>query len=133
MLKSVHLLEHTGQIDKCSVPEFHGRTLFEELCWRMRLAFFRDGRNIAYQRTQLELADSLGIAKDAILAKIENGEAHAALCRDSELQKEYFVQGSPTFLLNEGRQKLYGNIGYRVIEANVMELLEHPTDRASWC
>ena len=36
-------------------------------------------------------------------------------------------------LINEGRQKLYGNVGYRVIEANIEELLTDNTDRASWC
>ena len=41
---------------------------------------------------------------------------------------------SPTFILNEGRQKLYGNVGYRVIEANLQELLKSPdASQASWC
>jgi hypothetical protein len=40
---------------------------------------------------------------------------------------------SPTFVLNEERQKLYGNFGYRVIEASVHELLAEPGERASWC
>lgn len=133
MLKSAQLLEKDGVLRCEPVAEFGGRTLFEELMWQFRLAFFRDGRNIASQQIQLEVAAALGIDSGALLQGIENGRAHAALCRDNELLKEYSVQGSPTFLLNEGRQKLYGNIGYRVIEANVMELLEHPADRASWC
>jgi len=36
-------------------------------------------------------------------------------------------------LLNEGRQKLYGNVGYRIIEANVQEILHQPGNQASWC
>ena len=44
------------------------------------------------------------------------------------------LQGSPSFVLNDGRQKLYGNVGYRVIEANIEELLRAPSaDQASWC
>ncbi len=44
------------------------------------------------------------------------------------------IQGSPTFVLNEGRQKLYGNVGYRIIDANIQEMLREPrTDQASWC
>jgi hypothetical protein len=29
--------------------------------------------------------------------------------------------------------KLYGNVGYRIIEANIQELLADGGDRASWC
>jgi hypothetical protein len=36
-------------------------------------------------------------------------------------------------VLNEGRQHLNGNVGYRVIEANVRELLHKPADEMSWC
>jgi hypothetical protein len=37
-------------------------------------------------------------------------------------------------LFNEGRQVLTGNVGYRVIEANVRELLRQPSDdQSSWC
>jgi predicted DsbA family dithiol-disulfide isomerase len=44
------------------------------------------------------------------------------------------IEGSPSFVLNEGRQKLYGNIGFRLIEANIQELLRTPqTEEASWC
>lgn len=44
------------------------------------------------------------------------------------------VQGSPKFVLNEGRQKLNGNVGYAVIEANINELLRSPiAGAANWC
>jgi hypothetical protein len=37
-------------------------------------------------------------------------------------------------ILNQGRQKLFGNVGYRIIEANIQELLrEANPDQASWC
>ena len=57
----------------------------------------------------------------------------AAFCRDIELRDEYRVEGSPTYVLNQGRQKLYGNLGYRIIEANVQEILSRPEHQASWC
>ena len=44
------------------------------------------------------------------------------------------IHGSPSFVLNDGRQTLYGNVGYRVLEANIQELLRAPSaDQASWC
>ena len=43
------------------------------------------------------------------------------------------IEGSPSFVLNEGRQNLYGNVGFRVIEANIVELLRvSDIDQASW-
>ncbi len=49
--------------------------------------------------------------------------------------KAHGVQGSPTYVFNEGRQMLYGNVGYRIIEANVRELLSAPAaaGEPSWC
>ena len=36
--------------------------------------------------------------------------------------------------MNEGRQRLFGNVGYRVLEANVNELLRNDAAGvASWC
>ena len=58
----------------------------------------------------------------------------AALCRDAEAQQIHRIEGSPTYLLNNGRQKLYGNVGFRIIEANIQELLRKPSSgQASWC
>ena len=66
---------------------------------------------------------------------IDNGEAYAALRRDSQLAEQHGVMGSPTYVFNDGRQLLYGNVGYRIIEANLRELLAAPADTAapSWC
>jgi len=44
------------------------------------------------------------------------------------------IEGSPSLVLNEGRQKLYGNVGFRLIDANIQELFRVvPDDDASWC
>ncbi|NOY62333.1 MAG: disulfide bond formation protein DsbA [Gammaproteobacteria bacterium] len=102
--------------------------------WAFRQAFFRDCRNISEQQVQYEILQQLGIARTAVEAMIQNGRAYALLCRDLEARERHRIHGSPTFVLNEGRQKLYGNLGYRVLEANVQELLEGKlVGQASWC
>jgi protein-disulfide isomerase len=59
---------------------------------------------------------------------------YAALSADYKEAENTGVKGSPTMILNEGRQKLFGNVGYRIIEANIQELLREPNpDQASWC
>ena len=64
---------------------------------------------------------------------LESGAALALLISDLEKKELYKLEGSPSYVLNSGRQKLYGNIGYKVIEANVKELFERDDKQASWC
>ncbi|MEA5480541.1 hypothetical protein VB774_23140 [Pseudanabaena galeata UHCC 0370] len=47
--------------------------------------------------------------------------------------REHTISVSPTLIFNEGRQRLNENVGYRVIEANIRELLNNPEDEQSWC
>ncbi len=108
--------------------------VLEQAAWAVRLAFFRDGRDIATRTTQNAIADELELPVDAINVFIDNGGAMAALWHDHQAAEHFRIEGSPTFLLNDGRQKLYGNVGYRVIEANLRELLSAPdAAQASWC
>ena len=110
-----------------------GKSLFEETIWRFRIAFFKELRNIAERSCQLEIAREIGLPLDAILEELDSGNAMAGLCCDLDLHEQYRIEGSPSYVLNEGRQKLYGNVGYRVIEANVEELLRSPEGQMSWC
>jgi predicted DsbA family dithiol-disulfide isomerase len=132
-LKAVQVLEQQGGISAAPRDDYAGRSLYEELMWRVRLAFFRDARDIGRLDCLLDIAGGLGLTPDLIRAQLENGEAMALLCRDLELRDELKVEGSPTYVLNEGRQKLYGNVGYKVIAANVEEILNRPQEQASWC
>ena len=52
---------------------------------------------------------------------------------DYEDTKELRLKGSPSLVMNNGRQVLYGNVGYRILNANIRELLERPVSEASWC
>ena len=79
------------------------------------------------------IATDLDVPLEALEAEINSGRAFAALSSDIDLAEKLHVEGSPTLILNQGRQKLYGDIGYKVIEANIHELLERPGDRATWC
>jgi predicted DsbA family dithiol-disulfide isomerase len=131
--KAVQNLERSGRISAKGVANFDGRSVFEELLWRMRLAFFRDARDISHADVLNQLATDLSLPVDAINEEIISGRAMAGLCRDAELSDEYRIEGSPTLVLNEGRQKLYGNVGYRIIEANVKEVLNNPNPQVTWC
>ena len=81
-----------------------------------------------------EIAEALGVDIGAIEDSIHSGSAFARLAADYQDADKMRIEGSPSFVLNEGRQKLYGNIGFRLLEANIQELLRAPrSDEASWC
>ncbi|KPK16385.1 MAG: hypothetical protein AMJ62_05715 [Myxococcales bacterium SG8_38] len=133
MLCGARLLVQEGVIDGARHDNLGGRTLFEEAIWKVRSAFFQQARDISRRDVVLDVLHRASLPTSAIEAKVQSGEAMAEACRDIELRDQYKVEGSPTYYLNQGRQKLYGNVGYRVVSANLRELLERPGNRASWC
>lgn len=125
VLKAVQLLEERGT----EVPEGSAERLARDL----RQAFFRELENISAQPVLHRHLEALRIPVAAVEAEIANGNAWAEMALDIEAQRERMIEGSPTFVMNEGRQKLYGNVGYRAIAANVQELLERRLDIPQWC
>lgn len=132
-LKAIQLLEKHGELSAAPEQRFGGKSVFEEAVWRCRLGFFRDLQDIADREIQEAIATEMALPLAGIRQHIDSGAAHAALCADFDAKDRQLVEGSPTLVLNEGRQKLYGDVGYRVIEASINELLMDPGDRASWC
>jgi predicted DsbA family dithiol-disulfide isomerase len=108
--------------------------VFDQVLLAFRRAFFRDCRDIARWDVQCYLAGAFGIDVEAIEQYIHDGIAFARLAADYQDADKMRIEGSPSFVLNEGRQKLYGNVGFRLIEANIQELLRAPhANEASWC
>jgi len=81
----------------------------------------------------MEIIEKLRLPQNKVRAVIESGAAFAELENDIAIKEQYAVVGSPSLVPNERRQIIYGNIGYRVIEANIEELLKQPENQASWC
>lgn len=108
-------------------------TAFATTAWRMRQAFFREARDISRDGVLREVIADAGLDHAAIAEQLASGAAHAVLAHDDHQARELDVRMSPTILMGEGRQRLAGNVGYRVIAANVRELMERPTRQASWC
>jgi predicted DsbA family dithiol-disulfide isomerase len=125
-LHAIKLLEIKGV-----VPRSENR--FEQATATFREAFFAKAMNISDRSVQFAIAEELGLPIAAIQEQIDSGEAYAQLSKDFDLVKEHTVSVSPTLIFNEGRQRLNGNVGYRVIEANIRELLHNPPGEESWC
>jgi predicted DsbA family dithiol-disulfide isomerase len=133
MLCAARLLQDEGAVSSRRRDDLRGRTLLEEAIWQVRTAFFEHARDISDRSVVLEVLAEVGVPLAALEAKLKSGEAMAEACRDVELRDQHKIEGSPTYYLNKGRQKLYGNVGYRVVSANLRELIEQPERQASWC
>lgn len=119
---------------KATSAPTEGQEKMHQLVRATRMAFFEDNRDICSTDVLRQLAESNHVDWDGIHASISNGRAHAALHADYEANRTYNITGSPELVLNEGRQKLYGNVGYRILEANIRELLADPrSGEATWC
>jgi predicted DsbA family dithiol-disulfide isomerase len=91
-------------------------SIFNQVMWAFRCAFFRDCRDISRWDIQCEIAEGLGADIGAIEELIHSGVAFARLAADYQDADKMRIEGSPSVVLNEGRQKLYGNVGFRLME-----------------
>jgi predicted DsbA family dithiol-disulfide isomerase len=99
----------------------------------VRKAFFIDALDIGNLELLLALANQQDFANEPVKEAINNGAAIASLMSDFHAAKSQGIKGSPSYVIDGGRQTLYGNIGFRVLHANISELLNHPSGEASWC
>jgi predicted DsbA family dithiol-disulfide isomerase len=104
-----------------------------KLALNYRKAFFIDGQDIGRLSVVLGIASDQGLDSQLLKETVESGAAIAGLMTDYAKAQEQNVKGSPTWIMNNGRQILYGNVGYRVLHANIEEILKSPELSASWC
>jgi len=132
-LKAIQILETNSVLVKEQCVYDAGRSVFETAMWKLRSAFFKDLVDVSNNARLMEIAEDLNLPVEKIQSLIDSGEAQAALNDDLQLKQKHEVKGSPTLVFNEGRQVIYGNVGYKVIEANIEELLRSQENEASWC
>lgn len=133
LLKAVQILESRNELPVISQSGVDNKSAFNAVAWELRLAFFRDNMDISSYMVQMNILDRLGLPYKKIENLIKSGSAFSALEDDLQLKEKLRVSGSPSMVLNEGRQIIYGNVGYRVIEANIHELMSQHENQASWC
>lgn len=123
-LAAARLAEQAGELPTGAESDF---------AWALRRAFFEQALDIAQQTVLLEVAAGLGLDTASLLSRLSDGSAYAVFCQGIQKARDAEVRVSPSYVFNEGRQRLAGNVGYRIIEANIKELLEKPLKQQSWC
>jgi len=111
----------------------HGTRVANCFAKTVREAFFLEAVDISDMLVLYKLSDITKLNTIRIKKFINDGSALAALMNDYQKAKNLNIKGSPSYVLDGGRQTLYGNVGYRVLHANVEELLKQPENDASWC
>ena len=123
---NAHLvIKATGIVDSDSASS--------KLAVRIRKSFFEDAIDIGQLPLLLDIAVDGGADAGQLRECVEDGSASAALMGDYISAQKQGVSGSPSWIMNNGRQKLYGNVSYHVLHANVEGLLENHGEEASWC
>lgn len=112
---------------------FHSGKLLENIAWTIRESFFKNLIDVSRENELFSIAEKFELPIDRIKKILANGMAYALYSNDLDLVRDHGVRASPTMIFNEGRQSLMGNVGYRVIDANIRELLHTTLDQKSWC
>ena len=82
---------------------------------RIRQAFFAESRNIGRHEVLLELAEGVGLDRQAFAHAFDSGAARAAVLEERRVgQEQYRVRGTPTLMLADGT-RLHPPIAFPVM------------------
>lgn len=102
----------------------YGKDKSIEMALLIRQAFFIDGQDIAQFSLLFSLLERVDINYKLINKAIYDGSAMASLMADYQHAKTLSLKGSPSYIIDNGRQVLYGNVSYRVLLVNIEEHLK---------
>lgn len=104
-----------------------------DLALKFRQAFFVEAQDISSLDVLFAITEDAGLDSAKINTAILDGSAIASLMNNYQQAKSLGLKGSPSYIIDNGRQTLYGNVGYRILLANIEEQLNKPKNEASWC
>jgi predicted DsbA family dithiol-disulfide isomerase len=123
-IKAVFAAERAGEIEEGRAAAYQ---------FGVRRAFFEEDRNVAKREVQLELAEHFSVPRASLERRFEDGSAVAAVARDQDERRALGVRGSPTYVFDDAREMLYGNVPLALIEATVTALCEDGAPGRSPC
>lgn len=123
-LSAIKFLEQENRVPENSFPK---------LAKEIRHAFFAETKDVSNLEVLSNLVTQAELPLNEVQQAINSGQAFATLSMDMHSARNLSIRSSPTMLFNDDRQRLAGNVGYRIIEANIRELLEKPESQQTWC
>lgn len=106
-----------------AVEQSYSKQKSTELALLFRKAFFVNALDISSLDILFNIINEFGLQSDNVNEKLIDGGAMAALMGDYQQAKTLSLKGSPSYIIDNGRQTLYGNVSYRVLLANIEALL----------
>lgn len=94
-----------------------------EMATIIRKAFYLDALDISQLSNLFKLMKEQGLDDNKLQTFLDNGKAIAALMTDYQYAKQQSLKGSPTYIIDGGRQVLFGNVSYPILLANINEHL----------
>lgn len=94
-----------------------------EMAAVIRKAFYINAFDISQLSILLKLMKEQWLDDNKIQSYVDNGKAIAALMTDYQYAKQQSLKGSPTYIIDGGRQVLFGNVSYPILLANIQEHL----------
>ncbi|MDO6444457.1 DsbA family protein [Colwellia sp. 1_MG-2023] len=91
----------------------------KEIAAIIRKAFYVKACDISQLSVLMQLVSEHGLDSTLVQNFLENGQAIAALMTDYQSAKQQSLKGSPTYIIDNGRQVLFGNISDKVLHANI--------------
>lgn len=91
---------------------------------QLRIACFVEDRNIARRSVLLDVAEQADLPVEALTQLIDDGTAMARLWEDHTARQALGIQGSPTYVFDDGRAMLYGNVDEGILLATVRRLTD---------
>ena len=85
------------------------------------------------EQSRLEAAEALELPRADLEQRLDDGTALAALWEDHNERESLKIQGSPTYLFDGGRARLYGGFGYGILHATVDQLVHGHCPGGSDC
>lgn len=116
-----------------AIELIYGKEDSQTMALAVRKAFFERAQDIGELAVLYSLIACHGLDETLVARKLGNGQALAALLSDYQSAQQMSLKGSPSYIIDNGRQVLYGNVGYRVLLANIEEIIKQPKNEASWC
>ncbi|WP_171022282.1 DsbA family oxidoreductase [Thalassotalea litorea] len=103
------------------------------LAQHFRQRFFEQGEDISKRSVLVDTIKNLDWSISDFEREIDSGRAYQALDDSLKAAHQLNVKVSPTLVFNHNRLRLEGNVSYRVMQANIIELLRQPQPSRAWC
>jgi len=99
----------------------------------LRHRFFLDDVDVTRRDEQRRVLEEAGLPADRVFRLIDDGPALARLAEAVERRATLRIDGSPTWIFDGGRARLFGNVGLRVVRSTIQALLDGEESGCSTC